>query len=295
MQLQHKPKLGIGLALTGGLIISLDIPVILLAGSDPWLFMMSRGYGMAIVLGAIYLFARHLTETPERPLKDRDFVEVGLIYGLTSFLFTVSVYLTDPANLVFILAFNPLIAALLAWVLIGERPSLVTWLAMLATTAGVAIIVSHGLSTNTGVGDLTALATATVLAWGIVKTRKSGKDLSLSAGLGGAVTGTIAMPIAFLYSSLPEAPLWLLINGFVMAPIAAFALSLAPRYIPAPQVALFFLLETMLAPIWVWLIFSEIPDMNVLIGGAVILTAIAVHSAIQLRGSVTNKQRKIGR
>ncbi len=267
-------------------MISLDIPVILLAGSDPWLFLIVRGYGMAVVLGCIFLFARHLTQTPQNPLKDKDFVTVGLLYGLSGFLFTVSVFLTEPANLVFILAFNPLIAALLAWLIIGEKPMLITWLAMFVTMIGVAIIVGHGISTDNATGDLVALATATVLGLGLVRARKSGKDLSLSAGLGGIATGTFALPFALMYSSDPEAPFWLFLNGIVMAPMAAFALSLAPRYIPAPQVAMFFLLETVLAPIWVWLIFAEIPNAHVLTGGAIILSAITIHSVIQLRSSI---------
>ncbi|MEM7291109.1 MAG: DMT family transporter, partial [Pseudomonadota bacterium] len=135
-------------------------------------------------------------------------------------------------------------------------------------------------------GDVVALLTAITLGLSVVRARKSGKDMSLSGTLGGLVAGLFALPIALTYSAMPGAPGWLLFNSLLMAPAAAFALSLAPRYIPAPQVAMFFLLETILAPIWVWLIFSETLTLNTMIGGAVVLLAIGTHSYVQLRNPV---------
>jgi drug/metabolite transporter (DMT)-like permease len=91
---------------------------------------------------------------------------------------------------------------------------------------------------------------------------------------------------------MPEVPGWLVFNGLVMAPAAAFALSLAPKFIPAPQVAMFFLLETVLAPIWVWLIFSETLTPATLVGGSIVLLAIAGHSFFQLRRHSTSRRTK---
>lgn len=282
---QTRTGFGIALALLGGLLISIDIPVIRLSQSDPWFYMVARGVGLALVLGAVLKFASHLTGTPNNPFNDKSFVEVGILYGLSSIFFTLSVFNTSTSNLVFILAFNPMLAALFAWWLIGERPKLVTWLAILATMVGVIIIVSDGVQTGNWFGDLTSLATAIVLAYSLVRTRKSGKDLSLCGCLGGMMSALFALPLALLYSDFPGAPGWVALNAFVLVPLAGFSLTLAPRYIPAPQVAIFFLLETVLAPIWVWLIFSEIPSDKTLMGGLIVLCAIAVHSIWQLMHS----------
>lgn len=282
MQLLNAPKIGIGLALLGGLVISLDIPVIRLAAGDPWTFMVFRGAGMALVLGAIMFLAPGWTNSPKNAFADRDYVEVGILYGLSSILFMLAVFSTTTANLVFILAFNPLIAAVLAWVMIGERPLLSTWIAIAATIVGVSIIVSEGLEAGTGTGDLFAFATALVLGWSVVRARKSGKDMSLAGALGGMGAALFALPMALLHGAYPENVHWLVLNALVMAPLAAFALSLAPRYIPAPQVAMFFLLETILAPVWVWLIFTEIPSFQTLVGGTIVLTALTCHSVLQL-------------
>lgn len=278
MQLQTRTGFGIALAMLGGLLISIDIPMIRLSESDPWFYMVARGVGLAVVLGLVILFGRRFTETPNNPFNDKHFVEVGILFGIASILFTLSVFNTSTSNLVFILAFNPILAALFAWWLIGERPNLVTWLAILATTGGVAIIVSDGVETGNLFGDLTSLGAAIVLAFSLVRTRQSGKDLSLCGCLGGMISASFALPLAILYSSMPGAPGWVAVNALILVPIAGYTLALAPRYIPAPQVAIFFLLETVLAPVWVWMIFAEVPSERTLIGGTIVLCAIAGHS-----------------
>ncbi len=282
MQLQRRTGLGIFLALSGGLLISIDIPVILLAEGSPWMVMFMRGFGLSLVLGMILKFAPDWTETPHNPFADRDWVDVGLLFGVSAIFFTLAVFNTSTANLVFILAFNPMIAALFAWKIIGERPSLPTWIAIAMTLVGVAIIVGDGLQSGSYWGDLAAFVTATCLALSITRARQSGKDLSLSGCLSGMVSGLFALPLLILNFEMPGSAHWLLLNVLVIVPLAGYTLSLAPRYIPAPQVAIFFLLETVLAPIWVWLIFADTPTRNTLIGGAIIMTAIAGHSIIQL-------------
>ncbi len=283
MQPQTRTGLGITLALLGGLLISIDIPVIRLSDSDPWFYMVARGFGLASVLGLAVKFGSKFTDTPKNPFNDRDFVEIGILYGIASIFFTLSVFNTSTSNLVFILAFNPMLAAIFAWWLIGERPTFVTWIAILATMIGVIIIVSDGVETGNWFGDLTSLLAAIVLAYSLVRTRQSGKDLSLSGSVGGMITALFALPLALMYSSFPGEPQWVLLNVLFLVPLSGFTLTLAPRYIPAPQVAIFFLLETVLAPIWVWLIFDDIPTDKTLIGGLIVLLAIAGHSFWQLK------------
>ena len=61
--------------------------------------------------------------------------------------------------------------------------------------------------------------------------------------------------------------------------------TIAPRYIPAAEVNLFFLLETIIGPIWVWLIIKEQPSVETLQGGIIIVSAIAIHSFLKLKKS----------
>lgn len=280
--LQTRSGFGIVLALIGGLMISIDVPLIRLALSDPWLVMVCRGAGLAGVLGLVLAFGRHWTDTPPNPFDDPDWVIVGILFGATSILFTLAVFHTSTANLVFILAFNPMMAAVMAWWLIGEKPDFVTWSAIFLTMLGVAIIVSDGLAGGTLYGDLAALGCACILGLSIVLARKSGKDMSLSPVMGGMCSGLFALPLVIVYSGWPQGVGWLVVDAFILMPIAGFCMSLAPRFIPAPQVAMFFLLETVLAPIWVWLIFAEIPTDKTLVGGLIVMLAIAGHSLWKL-------------
>ena len=59
--------------------------------------------------------------------------------------------------------------------------------------------------------------------------------------------------------------------------------TIAPRFIQAAEVNLFFLLETIIGPIWVWLVIKEQPSMETLQGGVIIITTIAIHSFLKLR------------
>ena len=274
---------GILLGLAGGLVISFDVPVIRAAGADPWLLMVARGL---VPLPIYILFWRYMGrfhDTPRNPFADITWVQVGIIYGLSQICFTASVFNTSTANLVFILAFNPLLAALLSWWMIGERPKPSTWIAIAATIAGVAIIVGGGLQAGTWFGDFFALVTAVTLALALTLSRKSGADMSLAPGLGGAILTAFALPMAVLHYTPPQSWAWLAVNGALLVPIAAVCLAMAPRFIPAPQAAIFYLLETVLAPVWVWWFFGETMTRETMIGGAIVLAAITGHALWKLR------------
>jgi len=263
--LQNKQGIGIAIAIVGGLVISFDVPVIRLALSDIWMVMVVRGFGLAIALGIVWQFARKYTQTPRFPFADKDWMIVSILYGVANIFFTLAVFTTSTANLVFILAFNPMLAALFGWWLIGEKPNLVTWLAMFATVGGVTLIVGEGLDRGNTLGDFLSLCCAATLAYTLVRTRMSGKDMSLTPGFGGLVSAVFAVPLALYYSSWPGSMSWLIFDGLLLLPVASFCLALAPRFIPAAQVAMFYLIETVLAPLWVWLLFAEAPGNKTLI------------------------------
>lgn len=275
--------LGIALAFTGGFVISFDVALIRLADANPWVMMLSRALIPMPIYLLFYRFGRRFHDTPASAIHDPVWVGVGILYGMTNIFFTLGVFYTTTANLVFILAFNPLLAALFSWFLIGERPKPVTWLAIAVTILGVAIIVSEGLAGGTWLGDLFALGCALSLAGAITLSRKSGQDMSLAPAFGALVSACFALPMALLNLEMPGSTFWLVANAAMLVPVAAFCLAMAPRYIPAPQVAIFYLLETVLAPVWVFLVFGEQVTRTTLIGGAIVLAGIAGHSLWQLR------------
>ena len=78
---------------------------------------------------------------------------------------------------------------------------------------------------------------------------------------------------------------WLALNGLIVMPLASGLIALGPRYLPAPEVALFFLLEVVLVPIWMWLIFDELPTIPALIGGAIVFSTLLAHGIWRYAGS----------
>lgn len=287
LPLKDQASKGLSLAFVGGLALSFDIPLIRLALSDPYTVMAARGLGMAFVLLIYWRFFANRSAMPKSLFSDKDFIIVGALSGANNICFTLAVFNTSTANVVFILAFNALLAALLSWPMIGEKLKLHTWLAILATLVGVGIIVADGLGTGNLFGDILALMCAALLALSLTLARKSGKDLSLAPGFGGFVSAVFALPTLLFVGAELGAPLWLALDALVLVPIAGITLWLAPRFITAPQVALFYLLETVLAPLWVWIVFFEVPSTNVFVGGFVVTVAIGLHAAYELKLSRT--------
>ncbi len=275
-------KKGLLLTALGGMALTVDIPLIRLANGDTWTILMLRT-GTTFV-AALVIWAVWRSFTPKAPqlIPGRTGLLVAALYGLGSTAFVTGVFHTSTANLVFILAFNTMFAALLSWAFLKERPQAVTLVTMAVMILGVLIIVGSSLGTGHLFGDLMALSSAFCIACAITISRASGKDMGFTALIGVILPCLLA---AFMVSESGfqvEAPWWIIFNGAVIMPISFFCLANGPKYISGAEVAMFYLLETVLAPVWVWMIFSEVPSRNSLIGGVILIAALVFHSMWQL-------------
>ncbi|MEQ1955359.1 DMT family transporter [Mesorhizobium sp. CN2-181] len=279
-----------GLLLTaiGGLTLSFDVPLVRLASGDQWTVLLLRSSATLAVALLVWLLWRWLRGDAPRLVPGRHGIAVALLYGLSSVAFVAGVFHTSTANLVFILAFAPMFAALLGWLFRGERPSRATLAAMALMVLGVLIIVGDSIGTGNLFGDLMALASALMIASAITITRISGDDMGFTALVAVVVPLALAVVMTGKTGFQADAPWWIVFNGAVIMPVAFFCLATGPKYLSGPEVAMFYLLETVLAPIWVWMIFSETPTRNSLIGGAILIAALLAHSLWQL----TNSRRR---
>ncbi|MDK4732826.1 DMT family transporter [Rhizobium sp. CNPSo 3490] len=275
-----------GLLLTaiGGLALSMDIPLVRLGDGDIWWVLGMRSAATVVatlvILGAMRLVSgKWPVLVPGQPG-----LIAGLLYGLSSLTFVLAVFNTATANVVFIVAFNPMFGALLSWIFLKEKPPAATLIAMLFMISGVGLIVSEGLASGHIFGDAMALLSALILAAAITLGRASRRQMGfvplLAAILPAALGLAQALPSAFAIAH----PVWILLNGAVMMPVAFWCLATGPRYLSAPEVGMFYLLETVLAPIWVWLIFAETPATMTLVGGGILVAAIAGHCFWMLQG-----------
>jgi drug/metabolite transporter (DMT)-like permease len=207
---------------------------------------------------------------------------VAALYGLGSITFITAVFNTSTANLVFILAFNPMFSALLSWLFLGERPRPATFVAMAAMIVGVAIIVGDSMGSGHLFGNVLALSSALCIAGAITISRASGKDMGFTSLIGVVLPFLVAAFMVGKTGYQVAEPWWIVFNGAVIMPISFFCLAAGPRYISGAEVSMFYLLETVLAPVWVWMIFSEVPSRNSLIGGTILIVALIAHSLWQL-------------
>jgi len=274
-----------GLAITslGGLALSFDIPLIRSAGGEVWSLLAVRSLSTFVVGLVAWFVLNRLLGRKISLIPGKAGLVVGLFYGINSCTFLLAVFNTSTANVVFILAFTSMFAALLSWIFLKERPSNATLVTMAAMVVGVGLIVQDGLESGHLFGDAMAASSAFLLASAITISRASGRDMALVPLVTAIFPAAVALLLLPASGFAIAAPQYILFNGLVMIPLAFFCLATGPRFLSAPEVGMFYLLETILAPIWVWLVFAESPTTQTLIGGAVLILALIGHSLWQMR------------
>ncbi|MBX3575616.1 MAG: DMT family transporter [Rhizobiaceae bacterium] len=266
----------------GGLVLTFDIPLIRLAQGETWSVMLVRSGATFLAAVVIWAIWRSFSRNAPSLAPGWTGVAVALLYGVTSILFMMAIYRTSTANLAFILAFNSVFAAILSWVFLRERPRNVTLVAMAIMLVGVLIIVGDGIGGGSFVGDMLALGSAFTAASAITLTRASGQDMGLTALSGVLLPAVVAAFFVAGNGYRIDVPWWIIFNGAIVMPLAFYCLATGPRWISAPEVAMFYLLETVLAPVWVWMIFHESPTRNALIGGLILIVTLIAHATWQL-------------
>ena len=189
-----------------------------------------------------------------------------------------------------IVALAPLFAAVIGMAALGEPVQLRTWFAIGVAFAGIAVIFADGWQKGALLGDLAAIGTALGLAAHFVLVRAARPtDMTPAVGLSGVTTALAGLVGAQSLALPPDGVLMMAGLGILILPLSFAMLTLAPLYIPAAEVSLVILLETVLGPLWVWLVLAEDPGSRTLIGGGIVLAALIAHSILGLHGS---KQRR---
>ena len=214
----------------------------------------------------------------------------GLIYiitfSLTNITFVVSIQNTNVANTLVMIATAPMISAILGAIILKEPPDKKTWISIIITFLAIIYIFFDSLKLGNFYGDILGFVTALGLAVGAVTVRSAkSKNLVPSAVVGKLLVATFAL--IFIESfALVDRELFIIPLMCIMCVAIPFVLvTIAPRFIPAAEVNLFFLLETIIGPIWVWLIIKEQPSIETLQGGVIIIATIAIHSFLKLKNS----------
>ena len=218
---------------------------------------------------------------------------VSAFYGVASILFVMGVSLTSVANLLIIIATAPLWAAIASRIWLKEYVAAGTWVAIAFVAVGVYLVVAPSLEQRNALGDLVALGASLSMAGAFTVSRIVKEPLGLAPSVGGALSAVVLFPFvpSFSFDSTSQIIL-MAIEGGLLLPIALGLIAVAPRYLPAPQVGLFLLLETVLGPLWIALFLGELPSKTVLLGGGIVIATLVIHTGYYVRSSSSSSSSK---
>lgn len=279
---------GLAIVTAGVVILSFDALLVRMAHTSAFNVVFWRGLFIFVALAAV-LVASGLRRVNFRPVAN--LATCAGVAGVGLMLFPLSITHTETANTVVILTAAPFFAALFSRWFLKERIAPRTWIAIVIVMAGIVTIFWGSVSTDGRFGDAMALAAA--ITFGVNMTLlRARPELSRIAVtcLSGLVACLLCWPLV-APGALPAASMGVLaLSGLLQMPAAMVLISVGTRFLPAPEVSLLLLVETLLAPVWVYLVFAEVPSRATVYGGSVILATLLVHSWLGLRA-----QRRRGR
>jgi drug/metabolite transporter (DMT)-like permease len=266
---------------TGGLIARL-------VDTDPWTTVFWRGIFCAAFLVAV-------TALREGPRTPDVFLGMGwpglamaACFAIASTCFIMALHRTTVANVLIIQSLSPFMSGLLGWLWMGERVAGRTWAAMGVALVGSAIMVSRYFYTEAATGsiggDLLAFTVALAFAMATVILRRNRHVRMLPAAALSAALASLATAVSARPGTADAGDLLLLaLFGSGQLGLGMILFTAGARRIPVAEAALIGVLESVLGPVWVWLAIGENPGVPSLVGGVIVLAALAGHTLADLR------------
>ena len=210
---------------------------------------------------------------------------VACCFAFCTTAFVVALAHTTVANILLMQTGAPLFAALIGFVLFGERIAAGTWIAIGAVIIGVAVMVSGSLTGNVSpLGDGLALAIAFVFSIATVLTRRFAHvRMTPATCLGTVIAGVLAATQTSALGVSATDMGFLFAFGAINLGLGLALFATGARVIPAAYAALLATFETVFGPIWVWLAHGETPATRTLAGGVIVFTALLIHIGIEFR------------
>ena len=268
---------GLILSFIGVLILSPDSLLIRLVDLDDFslIFYRSALPIVTILIFLIYTYQKSFLKS---------FYLIGIpgiiyaiLYAITHICFVYSIQNTAVANTLVLIASAPIFAALFSVFILKEVPSLFTWIVILIAMFAM-IIIGVGSFTTTGLyGDLMALIVAIGMGFSMVLVRLfKNKDLVPACLLGCLISALYALPFGINFNLNNTQFILILIMCLILLPIPFMIMTISPKFAPAHEVALIFLLESVLGTTWVWFVIKEVPPLNTIIGGILLLGSVTI-------------------
>ena len=268
--------------LLGGFFMSfvgLLMKMIIDASGFQILFFRSMSLSLVVII-----FACIITKSnPKTFMKrlDRYDLLMGIFLSMAFATYVFSMLYTSVASTLFILGITPFLAAIIAWYYLKEKPKIIVWVTMIVATTGVFLMVSDGMVFGKTFGNILAFFSALLFAMTLVVARYSKKENVLGGTfLGGAFACLIGLIASLLLNhglliSSYDMSLSLFMGAFTIG-LGITLVTTGTPFVPAAEVSLLVLIESVLGPIWVWIFLSEAMTTFELVGGILIFAALII-------------------
>ena len=274
------------LAFIAVMLITPDSIFIRLSNIETWGMLFYRGAipFVVVLIGLIFFYKNNLLKA---------LIGIGypgifyvISFSICNITFIISIQNTNVANTLVMIAMAPMLSAILGSIFLKEIPDRKTWIAIIITLIAVTYIFHDSIEMGNFYGDLFGIITAFGLACNAVIARfAKNRDLVPSAVIGKLCVAIFAFFFVDTFSLIGTDLIYVPLMCVMCVAIPFVLVTIAPRFIPAEEVNLFFLLETIIGPFWVWLIINEQPSIETIQGGTIIILTIAIHSFFKLKQS----------
>lgn len=274
MKISNRGK-GLLWSVFGVILISPDALLIRLSNLNDFTLVFYRGIlpPITIMTFLIILYKKNLIKA---------FLTIGyagiyyaLLYSIIHIAFIYSIQNTSVANTLVLIASAPIFAAIFSFFVLKEKPELLTLIIVCLALFSISIIGWGSYTTKGLFGDILALITGICMAASAVLVRYyKDKDLVPACIIGCLLTAIYAIPFSPEYQINFYQIINILIMCLIILPIPFIIMTIAPRYAPAYEIELIFLLESILGSLWVWYIIKEKPAINTIIGGSMLLISV---------------------
>ena len=211
---------------------------------------------------------------------------VGLVFAFSGGIYAIQT--TTVANAMFLFAAAPFLAAVAGWIILREQVRHATWVAMLFAIVGIAIMVINGFAAGKLIGNVSALLSATgfavftiALRWGKLEDMLPAVFL---AGVFAIIAGAVVCEFNGYGFDLPRNDIVISMSmGVFQVGMGLVIYTIGSRVVPAAELALLSMTEVLLGPLWVWIFIGETVSFYTLLGGTVLMLAIAGNALSGLR------------
>ena len=284
------------LILSGGTFMSfVGLYMRLLSQADGFQILFFRSLSLCLIVLMVCCLRRKVTPLMFLKSIDKNDFLIGSSLSLAFVCYVFAMLYTTVASTLLILSATPFIAAIIGWLWINERPRSITWIAMAFAMVGIYFMVRSGYQLGNSFGNLLALLSGFWFALMLVMTRHVRKnDILGGTFVGGAICIFIGAIMALIFGTglkvTTQDLLIILGMGAFGIGIGITLVTWGASHVPAAEVSILVLIESVLGPVWPWLFLNEAMTLSEILGGTLVLGSVVVFAIFSIRTETNSPQ-----